>query len=85
MKLWAVRHYFLSKLDSPEINTLLTHSLNVKKCLSNVLITGESNFDEKSVPTAQNFIHKVVPSCKIHTLFYQKTVAGLWLYIIDGL
>ena len=32
-----------------------------KKCLSNVLITGESNFDEKSVPTAQSFIRKEIP------------------------
>ena len=40
--------FFSSKLDSPEIKTLERHSLNVKKCLSNVLITGESNFDEKN-------------------------------------
>ena len=40
---------FSSKLDSPVIKTLEAHSLNVKKCVSNVLITGESNFDEKSV------------------------------------
>ena len=39
---------FSSKLDSPVIRTLETHSLNVKKCVSNVLITGESNFDKKS-------------------------------------
>ena len=37
-----------SKLDSPVIKTLEKHSLNVKKCVSNVLITG-SNFDETSV------------------------------------
>ena len=29
---------------------------------------GESNFDEKSVPTAQSFIRKEVTSYKIHTL-----------------
>ena len=40
--------FLSSKLDSPEIKTLERHSLNVKKCLSNILITGESNFDEKS-------------------------------------
>ena len=40
---------FSSKLDSPVIKTLERHSLNLKKCLSNVLITGQSNFDEKSV------------------------------------
>ena len=45
MKFWAVG----SKLDSPIIKTLETHSLNVKKCVSNVLITGEFNFGEKSV------------------------------------
>jgi hypothetical protein len=47
MKLWAL---FSSILDSPLIKTLETHSLNVKKCVSNnVLIKGESDFDEKSV------------------------------------
>ena len=40
---------FLSKLDSPEIKTLERHSLKLKKCLSNVLITEESIFDEKKV------------------------------------
>ena len=40
--------FLLSKLDSPVIKTLERHSLNVKKCLSNVLITGESNFDERN-------------------------------------
>ena len=34
--------FLSSKLDSPVIKTLERHSLNVKKCLSNVLITGES-------------------------------------------
>ena len=37
-----------SKLDSLVIKTLKRNSLNVKKCPSNVLITGESNFDEKN-------------------------------------
>ena len=49
MKLWAVGHFFSSKLDSLVIKTLETQSLNVKKCVSNVMITGKSNFDEKSV------------------------------------
>ena len=35
-----------SKLDFTVIKTLERHSLNVNKCQSNVLITGESNFDE---------------------------------------
>ena len=39
-----------------------------KKCVSNFLITGESNFDEKSVPTAQSFIPREVTSYKIHTV-----------------
>ena len=42
---WTV---FSSKLDSPVIKTLETHALNVKKCISNVLITGDSNFDVKN-------------------------------------
>ena len=33
--------FLSSKLDSPVIKTLERLSLNVKKCLSNVLITGE--------------------------------------------
>ena len=40
-------------------------SLNLKICLFNVLITGESTFDEKSVPTAQSFIRKKVTAYKI--------------------
>ena len=42
---WA---FLSSELDSPVIKTLERHSLNVKKCLSNVLITWESNFDERN-------------------------------------
>ena len=38
---------FSSKLDSAVIKTLEIHSLNVKKCLSSVLITGKSDFDER--------------------------------------
>ena len=37
-----------SKLDSPVIKTLERHSLKLKNPLSNVLITEESNFDERS-------------------------------------
>ena len=40
--------FLSSKLDSPVIKTLERHSLNVKKCLSNVLITGESNLDKRN-------------------------------------
>ena len=41
-------YFSSSKLDSPGIKTLERHSLNVKKCLSNILIPGESNFDERN-------------------------------------
>ena len=41
--------FLSSKLDSPVIKTLERHSLNLKKCFSNVSITGESNFDERNV------------------------------------
>ena len=44
----GVTHY-KSKLDSLAIKTLERHSLNVKMCHSNVLITGESDSDEKNV------------------------------------
>ena len=37
-----------SKLDSLVIETLKKHSFKLKNALSNVLITGESNFDERS-------------------------------------
>ena len=45
-----------SELDSSVIKTLERDSLNVKKFLSNVLITGESNFDD------QRFILKEITS-----------------------
>ena len=37
-----------SKLDSPVIKILERHSLELKNPLSNVLITGQSNLDERS-------------------------------------
>ena len=37
-------------------------------CLSNVLITGESNFDERNGELPRVFIRKEVTSYKIHTL-----------------
>jgi hypothetical protein len=46
------------------IKKLETHFFALSECVSNVLITGESNFDEKSVPTAQSFIRK-----EVHTKF----------------
>ena len=40
---------FSSKIDSPVIKTLETHFFTLSEYDTNVLITGESNFDEKSV------------------------------------
>ena len=40
--------FLSSKLDSPVIKTLERHFFTLSKCLSNVLITGESIFDEKN-------------------------------------
>ena len=37
-----------SKFDSPVIKILERHSLKIKNPLSNVLIRGESNLDERS-------------------------------------
>ena len=45
--------FISSKLDSPVIKTLERHSLNVKKCLSNVLIKGESNLDKRNGQLAE--------------------------------
>ena len=50
---------FSSKLDSPVIKTLERH-----ECLTNVLITGKSNFDERNLQLVRvafvksNFLHK---------------------------
>jgi hypothetical protein len=44
------------------------HSLNVKKCLSDVLFTGESNFDERNVQLIQGSFLKKELLKKIHTL-----------------
>ena len=53
--------FLSSKLDSPVLKTLEGHSLNVKKWLSNVLITGESDFDERNgQETDQRFILKEI-------------------------
>ena len=41
---------------------------NLQMKLWAVLISEESNFDKKSVPTTQSFIRKEVSSYKIHTL-----------------
>ena len=50
---------FSLKLDSPVIKTLKRNSLNVKKCPSNILITGKSNFDEKNAQLVRgSFIKK---------------------------
>ena len=40
--------FISSKLDSPVIKTLERHFFTLSECLSSVLISGESNFDEKN-------------------------------------
>ena len=65
MKLCSVEHFFnifSLKLDSPVIETL--ERLHVKKCLSNALITGESNFDVKKCSTYERFILTEIASLK---------------------
>ena len=53
---WTFLGTFLSsKLDSPVIKTLEGHSLNLKKSFSDVLITGESNFDDRNVQEMSNW------------------------------
>ena len=37
-----------TKLDCPVIKTLERHFFTLSECLSNVLITGEFNFDERN-------------------------------------
>ena len=39
--------FLSSKLVSPVIETLERHFFTLSECLSNVLITGESDFDER--------------------------------------
>ena len=48
--------------------TLEFHSLNVKQSLSNVLITGKSNFDKKKWATGQSCIRKEITSYRIGSL-----------------
>ena len=50
MNLLSVEHFFdffSSKLDYPVIKTLERHFFTLSECLFNVLISGESNLDEK--------------------------------------
>ena len=61
---WA---FLSSKLDSPVIKTLERPFFYIE-CLSNVLITKWSNFDERECSTDQRFILKEITSLKIHTL-----------------
>ena len=62
-----LRSYFFMN-DSPVIKTLERRSLNVKKCLFNVLITGESNFDERNGQRIRGSFLKKWLLKKIHTL-----------------
>ena len=47
------------------------HSLNVKKSVYNVLITGKSNFNVKQWATGQSCIRKEITSYRIGTLIFQ--------------
>ena len=48
--------FLSSKLDSPGIKILERHFFTLSECLSNVLIPGESNFDEeKYIIISYNF------------------------------
>ena len=58
MNLWSVEHF----LDISLIKIRFSCNQNIeetltqlKKCLSNVLITGESNFDERNVQEMFNW------------------------------
>ena len=65
MILWSVEHFFTISY----IKTLERHFFN--ECLSNILITEKSNFDEKMVKKCSNeqrFIVKEIARWKIHTL-----------------
>ena len=42
------RPFLSSKLDSPIIKTLERHFFTLSECLSDVSITGESDFDERN-------------------------------------
>ena len=51
--------FLSSKLDSSEIKPFERHPFKVKKCRSSVLITGESNLDERNEPlTRGSFLKK---------------------------
>ena len=60
------------------MKTLEFHSLNVKKYLSNVLITGKSNFDEKKWATGQSCIRKEITSYRIGSLEIKSGNASIW-------
>ena len=88
MQLCSVEHklntsstFFSSKLDSPSPMFWLEENL----ILSNVLITGESNFDEKNVKevfnmcsTEQSCIHIGITCYKIGTLELLKCFDLVW-------
>ena len=48
-------------LDSPVVKTLERHFFTLSDCLSNVLITGKSNFDERNVQLIRgSFLKKLL-------------------------
>ena len=61
-----VRSYFIRFSCNQNIEETLFFTLSA--CLSNVLITRESNFDEKSVHLLRGLFVIEVTSYKIHTL-----------------
>ena len=57
--------FFSSKLDFPVIKRLKRDFFTLSECISNVLITGKSNFDEKKWATGQSCIRKEITSYRI--------------------
>ena len=65
MNHWSVEHFltiFSPKLDSTLIKTLEKHFFTLSECFSNVLITGESNLDERNGKWSEEFILKEITS-----------------------
>jgi hypothetical protein len=56
------------KLDFPVIISLERDFFTLSECISNVLITGKSNFDEKKWATGQSCIRKEITSYRIGSL-----------------
>ena len=57
--------------------------ITLSECLSNVLITGESNFDEKNSKKCSTFLKKEL-LLKIHTLCRGLGSVRFWNFLIGG-